>query len=101
MENEEFLLNKIYKSAINSDCKVFIIYGGRDTGKSYFVGGQWIPTLMHSLPYFRGVCIRETYASLKDSCFLKFGMEFKLLSWKRILKLQNLLWKLIILMEIN
>ena len=68
MENNIFV-NDIYYHMLETDVKIMICYGGRDSGKSYFVGGQYIPYCMEQEEYFRGVCIRDTYASLKDSCF--------------------------------
>lgn len=62
-------INPIYNHILQTDARVVILYGGRDTGKSYFVGDQFIPLQMMQSDYFRGVCVRKTYASLKDSCF--------------------------------
>ena len=62
-------INDIYYHILYSDATVIINYGGRDSGKSYFVGGQYLPLRMHQDEYFRGICVRKTYASLKDSCY--------------------------------
>ena len=72
MKNEnakKIACNKIYKHIAQTDAKIIICYGGRDSGKSYFVGGQWIPGLMTQPDYFRGVCVRRFYSEHKGSCF--------------------------------
>lgn len=40
-----------------------------DSGKSFFTGGQYIPLAMLSEPYFRGVGMRKTLTSIKDSVY--------------------------------
>ena len=61
--------NPIYRHIAKTDAEIIICYGGRDSGKSYYVGGQLIPSMMMKDEYFRGVCVRKTYTSLKDSCY--------------------------------
>lgn len=62
-------VNPIYYYMLESKARVIINYGGRDSGKSYFTGGQYVPIAMLNEHYFRGVGIRKTYASIKDSVF--------------------------------
>lgn len=70
MENKkQIFINDIYYHILESKARVIINYGGRDSGKSYFTGEQYIPIAMINEPQFRGVCIRKTYNSLKDSVF--------------------------------
>ena len=65
-------MNDIYLNhALESNARAIVLYGGRDSGKSYFVGGQYLPIKMIQEPYFRGAAIRKTYASLKDSVFME------------------------------
>ena len=65
----DIFVNDINYHILNTDARVIIDLGGRDSGKSYFVGGQYIPLRMLKDKNFRGVSIRKTYASLKDSCY--------------------------------
>lgn len=48
-------VNEVYKHILNTDARIVICYGGRDSGKSYFVGGQYVPGLLCSDEYFRGI----------------------------------------------
>ena len=70
MDELNIAVNDIYMHVLKEHgCSIVINYGGRDSGKSYFTGGQYIPLHMEQDKYFRGVCVRRTYASLKDSCY--------------------------------
>ena len=73
----DHFINDIYYYALETNARAIVLYGGRDSGKSYFVGGQYIPIKMMQEPYFRGAAIRKTYASLKDSVFTEIldGIE--------------------------
>lgn len=62
-------INKIYNHIIDVDARIVVCYGGRDSGKSYFVGGQYIPALLCADEYFRGVAVRKVYATHRDSCY--------------------------------
>jgi phage terminase large subunit len=62
-------VNNIYFHILQSKARVIISYGGRDSGKSYFQGGQYTPLSMLNEPYFRGVGIRRTANSIKDSVY--------------------------------
>ena len=61
-------VNEVYKHVLNSDARIIVCYGGRDSGKSYFVGGQYIPHLICGEGYFRGAAIRKVGATHRDSC---------------------------------
>lgn len=69
----DIYVNDIYYHILNSKARVIINYGGRDSGKSYFTGGQYIPLAMIQEKYFRGVGIRNTFASIKDSVYAEIN----------------------------
>lgn len=73
----DIAVNDLYYYALNAKARAIVLYGGRDSGKSYFVGGQYIPIAMIREPNFRGVGIRKTYASIKDSIYTEIldGVE--------------------------
>jgi phage terminase large subunit len=73
--------------------RVVVCYGARDTGKSYFVGGQYIPIKMLNDPYFRGVGIRNTYVSLKDSVYAEISDGFNVMDEAFNFKLGELIKK--------
>ena len=70
-------VNPIYHHVLNSEARVIISFGGRDSGKSFFTGGQYIPLCMSAEKYFRAVAVRKTYTSSKDSTFteIRDGIE--------------------------
>ena len=93
----DIYVNDIYYHMLSSKHKIMICYGGRDSGKSFFIGGQYIPLMMEQEKYFRGVCIRDTYASLKDSCYREvldgvdmLGLSNKFESIKSPLEISNI-----------
>jgi len=61
-------VNRVYRHVLATDARIIICYGGRDSGKSYFVGGQYIPALLCGGEYFRGAAIRKVGATHRDSC---------------------------------
>jgi len=84
----QYINDVYYYHVLETKARAIVLYGGRDSGKSYFVGGQYVPLMMMKEPYFRGACIRKTYASLKDSVYAEvldgistFGVddEFRLI----------------------
>lgn len=77
MSNKNVYVNDIYYHILNSKARVIINYGGRDSGKSFFVGGQYIPLAMIREKSFRGVGIRKTMNSIKDSVYTEItdGIE--------------------------
>ncbi len=62
-------INEVYRHIVDTDARIVICYGGRDSGKSYFVGGQYIPGLLCSGEYFRGAAVRKVFATHRDSCY--------------------------------
>lgn len=62
-------INKIYNYLFTTDARVIVLYGGADSGKSYVVGGQYIPIMLLKKEYLRAMLIRQTYSSTKDSVF--------------------------------
>lgn len=65
----DLYVNDIYNYIWNTKARVIINYGGRDSGKSYFVGGQYFPIMMLKEKYFRGMVVKKTYTSCKDSVY--------------------------------
>jgi phage terminase large subunit len=62
-------INNVYQHIMKTKARVIINYGGRDSGKSFFTGGQYIPFALHYEKYFRGIALRKTYVSNRDSTF--------------------------------
>lgn len=62
-------VNDLFFHVLNSKARVIVNYGGRDSGKSFFTGGQYIPLAMLQEKYFRGVGIRKTLTSTRDSVY--------------------------------
>ena len=97
MTAKNIYMNPVYKDYVfNSKQRIKVLYGGRDSGKSYFVGGQYIPLKMHSLDYFKGVGIRKTLTSCKDSIYQEIidgyidcGLDQVLLDRKSPLEIEN------------
>lgn len=88
-------INDVFYHILDSKDRAVISCGGRDSGKSYF-SGQHIPLLMQSEKYFRGIAIRETYTSLKDSVYQEMldgihdlGLESIFKSTVSPLKIEN------------
>ena len=78
-------INEIYHYILKSKARVIINYGGRDSGKSFFSGGQYIPLCMATEDYFRGVAIRKTYISNKDSTYAEITDGIDLLGLNKVL----------------
>lgn len=65
-----FNINDVYaKYILESKARVVVLYGGADSGKSYFVGGQYIPLSMLREKYFRGMVVRKVATTLRNSVF--------------------------------
>lgn len=63
-------INDVYlKYVIPSKARVIVLFGGADSGKSYFVGAQYIPLAMMSKDYFRGMLVRKYATSIRNSVF--------------------------------
>jgi len=82
----DIYVNDVYYHILNSKARVIINYGGRDSGKSFFTGGQYIPISMINDPYFRGVGLRKTYASIKDSVFMEIEDGIDMLDHNHVFK---------------
>lgn len=65
----ELEYNEIYSYMFETDARVIVLVGGADSGKSYFVGDQYIPYCMMKEEYFRGLMTRKYATSIKDSVF--------------------------------
>lgn len=66
LEIEEDVFLESYRHLIDSNADINFLWGGRDSGKSYFIAQKLIIDCL-SLPYFRCILIRKTYESIKDS----------------------------------
>lgn len=69
--------NEIYKHILETDARIVVCYGGRDSGKSYFVGGQYVPHMLCGEEKFRGMAVRKVHATHRDSCYMEVldGLE--------------------------
>lgn len=92
-QTADIYYNDIYQCMLERNYRVVVCYGARDTGKSYFVGGQYIPIKMLNDPYFRGVGIRNTYVSLKDSVYAEISDGFNVMDEAFNFKLGELIKK--------
>ncbi|MEI6696895.1 MAG: PBSX family phage terminase large subunit [Bacteroidota bacterium] len=66
---EKRLFNKIYLPLLTEKKRYILIYGGRDSAKSYFAAQKVIIDTM-SKKYSRYILLRKIYADIKDSQFL-------------------------------
>src|SRR6056297_219798 len=55
-----------YQKIRESNADVKLYWGGRDSGKSYNIALEWIEKCL-TADYFRGILIRKTFASIRDS----------------------------------
>lgn len=55
-----------YRHLIGSKFDIDFLYGGRDSGKSYFIAQELIRDCLES-DYFRCILIKKTYESIKDA----------------------------------
>ena len=60
------LYNPIYLPLLNDKKRYLLMYGGRDSAKSYFAAQKVIIDTM-SKPYSRFILVRKVYADIKDS----------------------------------
>ena len=63
---DEFL--ECYKHLLTSDADIHFLWGGRDSGKSYFIAQKLIVDCLRN-DYFRCIMVKKTYESIKDSQF--------------------------------
>lgn len=61
--------NPVYSYCFTTKARILVLYGGRDSGKSYFVGAQYLPYFLLTDPNTRACVLRQTYASCKDSVY--------------------------------
>lgn len=62
------LYNSVYIPLLRDTNRYLLLYGGRDSAKSYFAA-QWALLKVMSEPAARGVLMRKRYNSIKDSQF--------------------------------
>lgn len=62
------LINEPFKPLINNKDRYLILYGGRGSSKSDFAAKKLIYRCLFE-NYFRCVCVRNTYSTLKDSSY--------------------------------
>lgn len=55
-----------YRHLLESDCDINFLWGGRDSGKSYFIAEKLIVDCLQ-LDYFRCILVKKTHESIKDS----------------------------------
>lgn len=61
-------VNAHYKEALSTKKRYVLLYGGRGSGKSYFVAQKFILLALQP-QYFRGVMVREILGDIRDSQF--------------------------------
>ncbi|MBW6480667.1 MAG: PBSX family phage terminase large subunit [Bacteroidales bacterium] len=62
------LFNEVYIPLLYDDKRYLLIYGGRDSAKSFFAGQKVLIDTM-AKPYSRFILVRKVYADIKDSQF--------------------------------
>ena len=62
------LFNKVYLPLLKDDNRYLLLYGGRDSAKSYFAAQKVVIDTMRK-PYSRYILLRKIYADIKDSQF--------------------------------
>jgi len=62
------LFNTVYLPLLNEEKRYILLYGGRDSAKSYFAAQKVIIDTMRK-PYSRFILVRKAYAHIKDSQF--------------------------------
>jgi len=55
-----------YHHLLDTDCDINFLWGGRDSGKSYFIASKLLMDCL-SKDYFRCILIKKTHESIKDS----------------------------------
>ena len=66
--NDKRLFNKVYIPLLRDKNRYLLLYGGRDSAKSYFAAQKVLIDTM-SKPYSRYILLRKIYADIKDSQF--------------------------------
>ncbi|MFI4963177.1 MAG: PBSX family phage terminase large subunit [Legionellales bacterium] len=66
VEIDEDIFLPCYRHLIDTPCNINFLWGGRDSGKSYFIAQALIKKCLQA-DYFRCVLIKKTAVSIKDS----------------------------------
>lgn len=66
--NDKRLFNKVYIPLLRDTNRYLLLYGGRDSAKSYFAAQKVLIDTMRK-PYSRYILLRKIYADIKDSQF--------------------------------
>lgn len=66
LDIDEELFLPCYRNLLNSKANINFLWGGRDSGKSYFVAQKLILECLKP-EYFRCILIKKTFESIKDS----------------------------------
>jgi phage terminase large subunit len=62
------LFNRVYIPLLRDTNRYLLLYGGRDSAKSYFAAQKVLIDTMRK-PYSRYILLRKIYADIKDSQF--------------------------------
>lgn len=62
------LFSPSYRNLVENKDRYLVLWGGRDSGKSYFAAQKQIYDCLR-LKYFRCILVKKTYESIKDSQF--------------------------------
>ena len=70
-------VNPIYYRVLTTRARVVVLFGGADSGKSFFIGRQYIPLMLLSQEHFKCLAVRKTEVSIADSSFAEIvdGIE--------------------------
>lgn len=68
LPKKEKIINKKFFSIWESQVRYLLLYGGRGSSKSNFAAKKLIKDCLKS-KYLRGILVRDTYSSIKDSQF--------------------------------
>lgn len=66
--NDPRRYNDLFYPLLNSDARRIILYGSRNSAKSYFIGQKSIRDCL-TLPYYKGVLIRRHFNTIRDSIY--------------------------------
>ncbi|MFZ4741917.1 MAG: PBSX family phage terminase large subunit, partial [Bacteroidales bacterium] len=66
--SDKRLFNNVYLPLLNDNKRYLLLYGGRDSAKSYFAAQKVLIDTMRK-PYSRYILLRKIYADIKDSQF--------------------------------
>jgi phage terminase large subunit len=69
MDNNLYINDVYLKYVLKTDARVIVLYGGADSGKSYFTGEQYIPLSMIQEKYLRALLVRKYATTIRNSVF--------------------------------